>query len=209
LYDGLVGANLVNPEENLLRAVDAVWVPAKSEALIPVTVPFRHGSGLSIIKPSITLSGKYLALARSIVTPKRNRTVCKVLNPTNAGVFLKRRTVLASIQKISINSVTVVDDNWNNTQDNTEKSVSLEGQLESISQKGIKLEKNSLKDEEYRQLVGLIYQNIDLFATGMKDLVGTDIVKHEFDTGNARPIRKRTYRQSPQMMSRWWLRLHL
>ena len=70
LYDGLVGANLVNPEENLLRTVDAVWVPAKSEALIPVTVPFRHGSGLSIIEPSITLSGKYLALARSIVTPK-------------------------------------------------------------------------------------------------------------------------------------------
>ena len=26
LYDGLVGANLVNPEENLLRTVDAVWV---------------------------------------------------------------------------------------------------------------------------------------------------------------------------------------
>jgi len=200
LYDGLVGANLVNPEENLLRTVDAVWVPAKSEALIHVTVPFRHGSGLSIIEPSITLSGKYLALARSIVTPKGNRTVCKVLNPTNAGVFLKRRTVLASIQKISIDSVTVVDDNWNNTQDNIDKFVSLEGQLESISQKGIKLEKNSLKDEEYRQLVGLIYQNVDLFATGMKDLEGTDIVRHEIDTGNARPIRKRTYRQSPLMM---------
>jgi len=72
--------------------------------------------------------------------------------------------------------------------------------LKSISQKGIKLEKNSLKDDEYRQLVGLIYQNVDLFATGMKDLEGTDIVKHEIDTGNARPIRKRTYRQSPQMM---------
>ena len=72
LYDGLVGANLVNPEENLLRTVDAVWVPARSEALIPVTVPSRHGSGLSMIEPSITLSGKYLALARSIVTPKRN-----------------------------------------------------------------------------------------------------------------------------------------
>ena len=200
LYDGLVGANLVNPEENLLRTVDAVWVPARSEALIPVTVPFRHGSGLSIIEPSITLSGKYLALARSIVTPKGNRTVCKVLNPTNAGVFLKRRTVLASIQKISIDSVTVVDDKWSDIQDNNEKSVSLEGQLKSISQKGIKLEKNSLKDEEYRQLVGLIYQNVDLFATGMKDLVGTDIVRHEIDTGDARPIRKRTYRQSPQMM---------
>ena len=66
-------------------------------------------------------------MARSIVTPKGNRTVCKVLNPTNAGFFLKRRTVLASIQKISIDSVTVLDDNWSDTQDNTEKFVSLEG----------------------------------------------------------------------------------
>ena len=191
LYDGLVGANLVNPEENLLRTADAVWVPANSEALIPVTVPFRHGSGLSIIEPSITLSGKYLALARSIVTPKGNRTVCKVLNPTNAGVFLKRRTVVATIQNISIDSVTVVDDKWEHKQDNTEEFVSMEGQLESISQKGIKLEKNSLKDDEYRQLVGLIYQNLDLFATGMKDLVGTDIVKHEIDTGGCSPDSKK------------------
>ena len=45
LYDGLVGANLVDPDENLLQTVDAVWVPARSEALMPVTVPFRHGSG--------------------------------------------------------------------------------------------------------------------------------------------------------------------
>ena len=125
---------------------------------------FRSGSGLSIIEPSITLSGKYLALARSIVTPKGNRTVCKVLNPTNAGVFLKRRTVIASIQKIAIDSVTVVDDNWRGTQENTEGFVSLEDQSKSISQKGIKLEKNSLKDDEYRQLVGLIYQNVDFFC---------------------------------------------
>ena len=33
----------------------------------------------------------------------------------------------------------------------------------------------------------------------MHDLVGTDIVKMEIDTGNARPVRKRPYRQSPEM----------
>ena len=33
----------------------------------------------------------------------------------------------------------------------------------------------------------------------MHDLVGTDIVKMEIDAGNARPVRKRPYRQSHEM----------
>ena len=34
----------------------------------------------------------------------------------------------------------------------------------------------------------------------MHDLVGTDVVEMEIDTGDAQPVRKRAYRQSPQMM---------
>ena len=34
----------------------------------------------------------------------------------------------------------------------------------------------------------------------MHDLVGTDIVYHNVDTGDAKPVRKRAYRQSPEMM---------
>ena len=34
----------------------------------------------------------------------------------------------------------------------------------------------------------------------MHDLVGTDIVYHNIDTGYAKLVRKRAYRQSPEMM---------
>ena len=40
----------------------------------------------------------------------------------------------------------------------------------------------------------------DLFATSMHDLVGTDVIRMDIDTGDAQPVRKRAYRQTPQMM---------
>jgi len=35
----------------------------------------------------------------------------------------------------------------------------------------------------------------------MSDLVGTDVVKIHIDTGDAQPVRKRAYRQTPKMMN--------
>ena len=43
----------------------------------------------------------------------------------------------------------------------------------------------------------LIYQNIDLFATTVSDLVGTNLPKMHIDTENAKPIRTLNYRQTP------------
>jgi len=72
--------------------------------------------------------------------------------------------------------------------------------LEILTEKGINLKQNSLSLNEYNDLVDLIFKNRDLFATSMHGLVGTDVVEMEIDTGNAQPVRKRAYRQTPQMM---------
>jgi len=78
--------------------------------------------------------------------------------------------------------------------------ITLDDQLKVISQKGITRDRNDLSADEYETLVKVLYDNRDLFATGMQDLVGTDVVKMDIDTGDAKPVRKRSYRQSPQMM---------
>jgi len=57
-----------------------------------------------------------------------------------------------------------------------------------------------LSREQFEKLTNLIFRNFDLFATGMKDFVGTDVLYHSIDTGDANPVRKRAYRQSPEMM---------
>jgi len=65
LYNDLVGINLISDRDVIVRTADAVLVPPRSEALIPVLIPPNFGSGLSIIKLSIKLRTLQLALAKS------------------------------------------------------------------------------------------------------------------------------------------------
>jgi len=80
-----------------------------------------------------------------------------------------------------------------------EDSIPLKDQLEAIAEKGVKLQQNSLTTHDFEKLIKFIYHNRDLFATSMQDLVGTDVEMMHIDTGDAKPIRKRAYRQSPEM----------
>jgi len=203
LYDDLVGTNLLSDSDTILRTSEAVLIPARSEALIPVNIPCQFGSGLAIIEPSVNLHRLQLALAKSIVTPSHNRTVCKVMNPTNVARFLKRRTPLGVIQKLFLDSVTVIGDDILSPSVKKDcemdSSIPLVKQLELITEKGITLQQGSLTPDEFQKLVNLIFLNLDLFVTSMHDLVGTDVEKMHIDTGDARPVRRRAYRQSPEM----------
>jgi len=108
-YDGLVSLNLVRSNDGLARTTDAILIPPRCEAVFPVIIPNRHNYKLSILELSATLNNKHLALARSLVYPKKNRIVCKVLNPTNAHIFPKRNTTVAVIDNVSLDRVNVVD----------------------------------------------------------------------------------------------------
>ena len=112
LYNDMVGINLISDRDVIVRTTDAVLISARSEALIPVLIPPHFGAGLSIIEPSIKLHILQLALAKSIVSPVRNRTVCKIMNPTNVAKFVKRKTALGVIglRKLAVDSMTVIDD---------------------------------------------------------------------------------------------------
>ena len=124
------------------------------------------------------------------------------MNPTDASIFLRCRTTIGVIDKISVDSINVINDPKPTDKDiatEPKSNCTIEEQLEAIKLKGITLEQNELSLAQYKSLVDLIFLNLDLFATGMHDLVGTDVVKMDIDTGNAKPIRKRAYRQSPEM----------
>jgi len=116
---------------------------------------------------------------------------------------LKRKTPLGVIHKLYLDNVTVIDDDITNSQNvrmaENKDSIQVKDQLEAIAEKGVTLQQNSLATHEFEKLIKLIYRNRDLFATSMHDLVGTDVEMMHIDTGDAKPIRKRAYRQSPEM----------
>ena len=121
-YDDLVGLNMTKGDEILLTTVNAVRIPPKSEALIPVSVPKFFKSKISLIEPAANLHYKNLALAKAIVLPKNNTTVCKMLNPTDTHIFLKRRTTVAVIEKLSVDSINVIDNQVTASDDEAETS---------------------------------------------------------------------------------------
>jgi len=57
-YDELVGLDIAKSNATLLRTTDAVLVPPRSEALVPVAVPSDFGSGLAIVEPAVNLNKK-------------------------------------------------------------------------------------------------------------------------------------------------------
>ena len=100
LYNGSVGTDFLNDTNTILRTTEAVFIPPKSEALIPVIVPHHFRSGLAIIEPSVKLHKLQLALERSMVSPVNNRSVCKVIQQTLPD-FLKERHRWGSFRNFS------------------------------------------------------------------------------------------------------------
>ena len=115
---------------------------------------------------------------------------------TTVARFLKRKTPLGVIHKLYLDSVTVIDDEISNSNDSSMLSP-LANNWNNIAV--ITLQQNSLTSDEFQRLTELIYHNSDLFATNMHDLVGTDVETMHNDTGDAKPVRKRAYRQSHEM----------
>jgi len=160
-----VGINLISDNEVIVRTADAVLIPPRSEALIPILIPPNFGSGLSIIEPSIKLHKLQLALAKSMVSPVRNRAVCKIMNPTNFAKFLKRKTPIGVIQKLTVDSMTVIDDvdpslgpPQHTDDDDDDDEFTHAHKLEILSEKGINLQQNSLSLQEYYDLIDLIFK---------------------------------------------------
>ena len=62
------------------------------------------------------------------------------------------------------------------------------------------LSHSDLTEEEKTLLLSFLHKNGNAFAKDVSELGLTDLYKHTIDTGEATPIRKRFYRQSPTVL---------
>ena len=113
---------------------------------------------------------------------------------------------LGIIRDLQIDSVTMItDSNLSPSSDarhvdsGQDIEVTQEEKLRQLTEKGITLRQNSLTADQLFKLADLLFQNLDLFATSMHDLVGTKVELMHIDTEDAKRIRQRPYRQSPEM----------
>ena len=64
--------------------------------------------------------------------------------------------------------------------------------------KDIDLDSSHVDDAQKEQLRQLLLEYGDIFATSMKDINVTSVVKHRIDTGDAKPVQSKPYRVSPE-----------
>ena len=123
-----------------------------------MSIPPYYTPKLSVIEPAASLHVKKIGTGKSYCEPNQNRTVCKVLNPTNEPVFLRRRAVLATIQSLTADDMCSVTDAESQviSESTNEEPITLKERLEAIAKKEIHLERNEMTEEQFEQLSKLI-----------------------------------------------------
>jgi hypothetical protein len=66
-----------------------------------------------------------------------------------------------------------------------------------LEAKGISFKDTALEGADLEGLICLLFRNMDVMATSLAGLPGTDIMRHRIDTGDSPPVRTWAYRRTP------------
>ena len=198
----MVGSNIWSPlprEAAYVSALTTVVVPPMSEMLIKLKINQNYKPQQSLLTPLDNLHSKNIAMAKCLISPRDHETFCKVLNPTQASVYIKKNTRLGIIQPVHNDEIFALNDSnkENNNNKIKETNISLKTAEDIVKELEIPIHKEHLSEEEYGELIEFLAKNQDLFAKSIVDLPGTDVMYYKIDTGDAKPVQSRTFRLSP------------
>jgi hypothetical protein len=192
-FDGLVSVPMTRCTgiARTVFTITNVILPPYSESVFSVSTLKQPPPGDYIIEGNLNAQCRTLLVARALVNAKCKRMPCRVLNPTDKPITLLAHTPVAELTSVTIAPVSVID---NQTMDNLPSIDVMRAALEA---KQISLTDTAVTGHDLDKLITLLYKNLDLVATSLNDLPGTDIMLHRIDTGSSAPIRTRGYRHSP------------
>src|SRR5207248_98888 len=213
-YDDMIELNILSNSRKIVARLDKGYkLEPRSENLVEVILSEPvHGQCVMLEPLTAREKQKYL-VARVLVQPTGKHSICRILNPTNQILNLRKHLPIANIQLIDVNSITSYDvDNINHidgvtrtklqTQQNknTSKQTTLKTDKtkKTLADIGLSLDNDNLTGDQKQRLTALLQDNADLFAQSLSDLPGTNLYEYKIDTGDAAPIRQRPYRPNPQ-----------
>ena len=131
-----------------------------------------------------------------MVHPAERTIACKVCNPTAETIALKPWVPLATVERINVNAISVMEGVRETILRSSEERRLEWSRLEQI---GVKLDNVALTVEEKEELMDLLIDKKDLFATDMSQLVEcSSLSPFEIHLKDQRPLRERCYRQTPE-----------
>lgn len=194
LYDGLSVIPMTQTGTHpVVRTTQTVTIPAYSEAIFMVSCRQRPPKGDYIIEGNSMVPCKSLLVARSLVNVDKAAYPCRVINPTERVVKMKPKTVVGTLSSVKVDFLTQAKNSQpkRSTKTIAEKCKELES-------KSITFEGTALKGKDLEELICLLHENIDLFATSIAELPGCNILKHRIETGDNPPVQQRSFRHSPE-----------
>src|SRR5664279_2258216 len=171
--------------------VKNITIPALTECVFATRTYNSHLKGPHIIEENLQSPCRTLLVARALVDPVTRDMPCRVLNPTDKPIKLRAGTPIGLLQ-----AVTVASGSTAITHSSAPRP-SVAHMRAALEARSVSFTDTAVTGPDLDNLITLLYNNIDLMATSLNDLPGTDILLHRIDTGNSPPIRTRSYRHSP------------
>jgi len=188
LFEGLTTINMtLNGQHITVYTIATVVIPPFPQAVVAVRPNHKAQKGDYIIKGGSKAPCAALMVARAIVDAKRAKLPCRVLNPTEKPIKLRSGTAIGILAPVTVHSTAAAVKTQN------KQCATMTQMMKALADKKISLEGVAVTGADVEKLVALLYENLDLFATSLADMPGTDIMMHRIDTGNSPPIRKRSY----------------
>ena len=154
LFDGLVTASLTTYSDraSILRTAQDVVIPPMSEAIISLHVPPRYRRKTSLVETYEPIKNRFLMVARALIEPTSQYTICRVCNVGHVARKIKADTPLARIVPISgheFDSLQILplDVPNDQTSDMTQNEANLplhEERLRILREKGLELNNDNL-----------------------------------------------------------------
>ena len=168
----LVVAKLLNQSSEwseTARTVNSVILKPYTETVVRLSLRKAYrGADAVVLEPMTRLENQQFWKARVVVHPTGQTTACKVCNPTAETIVLKQWVPLATVERINVNAISVMEGVPETISRSPEERKVEWSRLEQI---GVKLNNVALTTEEKEELMDLLIDNKDLFATDMWQLV--------------------------------------
>ena len=159
-----------------------VGVPPEFEMVVKAYVKGGHlvSDSEVMLEPYKVLGTKGLLVSNSIVEP--NNVLCSVINVTKKPVIVKQHTLVGSLTPV---------DNIKHFQSIDDEKASIPtgpNQVQQHLQPLLDSASETLTNEQQESLSALLIEFQDIFMGPDGKLGRTDLVKHTYYTGNAKPI---------------------
>ena len=174
------------PEKLGVHLIDSVHIPPCSEVLVMACTTGSVNMGTYLLESSGERPGAMVA--RALVEPREGRVVVNLLNPRMEAVTLKAGGKIATVVPIEPPETAAMVE--------VEPS-GLSSEKEDMLHNLVEENGKSLTVGEKEQLLSLLLEFEDIFATSSDDLGRTNKLSHEINTGDAHPVRQRVRRIPP------------